>query len=949
MKSIDAGDSELRVIDVPPPRRRRRLLWLILAAVVIFFLLGSAVSVYVEALWFDSLGYASVYWYTVRARLVLFAIFSVLTFAIMRAAFWLLERSFALSLQREFVVKLNTENVAVSPGSLLRPAAWVLSLIFGLGYGLSLSAQWERFALYLNQGATASPDPVFRKPLGFYLFTLPVYEALSSWLTTLAFFILAGAVLYALLSAPKNPTAAARRAALQTGYTAVSLALAFFLLMLAAWSYLARFSYLWRDHQSFSGVTYMEANYLIPGLSILAAALIAGALISFANAFMRRGLRVFFAAVGLPLVVFVVATMLVPAYVTSFIVKPNELGREAAYIAHNIEWTRRAYGLDRVDARNFEAALTTEALDIGQNRTTLENIRLWDWRALQDTLRQVQEIRNYYEFVDVDVDRYRLNGQMRQVMVAARELDIEKLPPASRNWTNERLIYTHGYGVTMNPVNEFTPEGMPRFVLSDMPVASNAPEVRVARPQIYFGQKTDGPVYVRTRLREFDFPQGEANQFTTYEGAGGVHVGGFFRRLALAWALGDLSKLPFSDDVRPDSRVLMRRNIIERVNRVAPFLVYDEDPYIVVRADGTLAWIIDAYTESSNYPYSRSHTVAKRRVNYVRNSVKVVIDAYDGTTTFYVFDEADPLIRAYRAVFPALFRGAGEMPADLLAHVRYPETLVKAQAEMYTLYHTQDAQIFFQREDVWAVAREVGPGAKTNQESLPIEPYFVLMQLPGEQTPLEFMPIIPFTPANRNNMVGWLAGRSDGEAYGSLVAYNFPQSRVIDGPLQIEARIDQNAQLSQQLTLWNQQGSRVVRGNMLVIPIGRGLLYVKPIYLQSERSPMPELRLVVLATQERLAYGTNFEEALTGLLGDSARPARAAPAQAETPTPEGARPPAGQQPAATRELINRASEEFNAYQRHTAEGRLSEAGQSLEALKRTLEELRRQQEATPPR
>ena len=946
---MDADDSEPRVIDAAPPRRRRWLRWLILAAVVTFFLLGSAVSVYVEVLWFDSLGYASVYWYEVWARLALFAIFSGLTFAIMRGAFWRLERSFAAFLQNEFIVKLNEGNVAVSPGRVLQPAAWVLSLVFGLAYGFSLSAQWERFALYLNQGATATPDPIFGRPLGFYLFTLPIYEMLSSWLTTLAFFILAAAVLYALLSAPRNSTATAVRAARQAGYTAVSLALAFFLLMLATWSYLARFSYLWRDHQSFSGVTYMEDNYLIPGLSVLTAALVLGALISLVNAFARRGLRLFAAAVGLPVVVYLIATMLVPAYVTGFIVKPNELGREAPYIEHNIAWTRQAYGLDRVDTRNFEAALTTESLNIGQNRTTLQNIRLWDWRALQDTLRQVQEIRNYYEFVDVDVDRYRLNGDVRQVMVAARELDIEKLPPASRNWTNERLIYTHGYGVTMNPVNEFTPEGMPRFVLSNMPVESNAPEARVARPQIYFGQKTDTPVYVRTRLREFDFPQGEVNQFTTYEGTGGVQVGGFFRRLALAWALGDLSKLPFSDDVRPDSRVLMRRNIIERMNHVAPFLIYDEDPYIVVREDGTLAWIIDAYTESSSYPYSRGLVVAKRRVNYFRNSVKVVIDAYDGTTTFYVFDAADPLIRAYRAVFPALFRGADDMPADLLAHVRYPETLVKAQAEIYTLYHTQSAQNFFQREDVWTVAREVGPGAKTNQESLPIEPYFVLMQLPGDQTPLEFMPIIPFTPANRNNMVGWIAGRSDGEAYGSLVAYNFPQSRVIDGPLQIEARIDQNAQLSQQLTLWNQQGSRVLRGNLLVIPIGRGLLYVKPIYLQSERSPMPELRLVVLATQERLAYGTNFEEALTGLLDDSARPATSAPAQAEAPAAEGTRPSGGQPPAPARELINRASEEFNAYQRLTAEGRLGEAGQRLEALKRTLEELRRQQEAPPPR
>src|SRR5438876_3825317 len=498
----------------------------------------------------------------------------------------------------------------------------------------------------------------------------------------------------------------------------------------------------------------MEAHFLLPGLLFVVGGLILGAAIVALNAVTKRRLRLLILALAIPFAVYVVATVVIPAYVTNFIVKPNELGRETPYIEYNITATRQAYGIDRIELREFDAENSVAALDLANNRPTLDNIRLWDWRALNETLTQIQAIRTYYTFTDVDVDRYVVGGQKRQMMLSTREVDSEKLPPSSRNWVNEKLIYTHGYGITMNTANGFDAEGMPKFVLSNMPIESTAPEVKITRPEIYFGQKTDTDVYVKTKRMEFNYPQGEANNLTTYEGTGGIRIGGFIRRWLLAWALDDLTKLPFSDDVTSDSRVLIHRNITDIVNSVAPFLVYDNDPYMVISNDGRLFWIIDAFTESANYPYSRHYQAGEKSVNYIRNSVKVVIDAYNGATTFYVFDSQDPLIQTYRATFPTLFRDAREMPADLRAHVRYPETLIKVQGDVFGLYHTQNINAFFQREDLWSVARQVSLSEDKQQQEQAIEPYFVLMQLPGEKAPTEFVEILLFTPANRNNMIG---------------------------------------------------------------------------------------------------------------------------------------------------------------------------------------------------
>jgi uncharacterized membrane protein (UPF0182 family) len=696
-------------------------------------------------------------------------------------------------------------------------------------------------------------------------------------------------------------------------------------------TYLSRFPFLWEDHPVFSGVTYTEAHYTLPALLILSVVLIIAAILLVINAFSVRRFSLLLIALALPVATYIIGIVLVPSYVQSFIVKPNELDRETTFIGYNLDWTRKGFALDQIELREFEAENSTAALDLPNNRQSLDNIRLWDWRALQDTLRQIQAIRTYYDFPDVDVDRYAMAGQTRQMMIAPREINDDKLPASSRNWINERLIYTHGYGVTMNSANGFTPEGLPQFVLSNMPVEG---EIKVTRPEIYFGETTDRYVYVKTRQQEFDYPQGDTNATTTYQGTGGIPIGNRLRRMLLAWGVGDLSRLPFSDAVTNDSRVLINRNIREIVNGVAPFLTYDKDAYIVVSNDGRLFWMLDAFTESSYFPYSTHHDVAGNTVNYVRNSVKVVIDAYNGTANFYVFDNQDPILAAYRRIFPALFQDASHMPADLRAHVRYPETLIRSQGEVYSLYHTQNPKVFFQREDAWSIAQHIRINDKGEKVGEPIAPYYVLMQLPGEQQANEFVIILPFTPSNRNNMIGWMAGRSDGDHYGKLLVYNFPKSRVIDGPVQIEARIDQNAQLSGQFTLWNQQGSRVIRGHLLVIPIGRSLMFVEPIYLQAERSPMPELRLVVLATQEKLGYGQSFNEAMNSLFGEAATKPTAPPESTQAP----------QQPTPPTEdlqqLVNRAIQEFEDYQRLTSQGKLGEAGQKLEQHKRTLEEIK---------
>lgn len=937
-------DTVIEIEPAPRPRRRRLAFFLLLIPVAIF-LLNRGISVYVNSLWFDSLGYSAVYWYRWRMQVVLWFVFALVTFAILRGAFWWLERMFAAGVLQPVRLVVNNQPVMVAPGKFLRPLGWIVSALGALVGGFQMAGAWREFALYFHQTPTAQYDPIFGKPLGFYLFSLPVYQLTIDWLLAVVVTVGIATVVYVLLSLPsgKDERAEAVAARRKDRFAAGSIALAAFCVAIAGKVYLARYPYLWEEHDSFSGITYTEAHYFLPALAVLAVVLLVSAVLLVINAATRRELRLISIAFALPALVFIVGGLLVPLYIQNFVVKPNELDRETPYIQYNLTATRQAFGLEGVEVRHFGADKSATALALEKDRAPLDNVRLWDWRALKAALHQLQQIRTYYDFPDVDIDRYQINGQQRQVMIAARELNVNDLPANSRNWVNEKLIYTHGYGVTMNTANGFNPDGSPSLILSNMPVQSTEPSIKITRPEIYFGQSTNTDVYVKTNQKEFDYPQGEANTTTTYGGNGGVPLGGLFRRLALAWELDDLSKLPFSDAVTADSRALMRRNILQRVQTLAPFLKFDTDPYIVITDDGRLVWLIDAYTTADTVPYSRHYGADEASVNYLRNSVKISVDAYDGSVKFYVFDATDPIVNSYRAIFPSLFQSADAMPADLRRHVRFPERLIQTQAEVYGLYHTQNPKVFFQREDVWTFAHQIAQGKEEKQEELALDPYFVLMPLPGEAAGNEFIQIVPFTPANRNNMIGWMAGRSDGAAYGSLLVYDFPTDRVVEGPMQIEAQIDQDPQLSGQLTLWNQQGSTALRGNLLVLPIGTGLLYIKPIYLKASRSPMPELRLVVLATQEKLVFGTTFDEALTKLLGAPAPPGPAGPAPSPSPGGKPGTPAPTPAPTApnTKALIDRAAQEFADYERLTREGKFGEAGQKLEQLKATLDELKR--------
>ena len=929
------------IIDWQETPRRNRRFFLLLLAVLAFVIFSSrtALSYYVDALWFASLGYGDVFRKTLGLQWAVFAAFFAITFLLLYGWFLALRRTCQADLPDDHLLMVGGQPLKLPIARILRLLGLVASLVIAVVTGASVMMQWPTFALYwYAPRATAGVvDPIFGKPVSFYLFTLPAWQFITGWLLTLAVLACLIAAFFIFLTGSTRMLSGRRGRYVSPSWRGFSIAFAFFLLILAMRAYISRFERLFDEHTIFSGVTYTDAHVMLPGILAVCAALILGAAIAAINIASVPRVRWLLAAVA-PAAACYLILQIVGWYVSSFLVKPNELVRERPYIAYNIDLTRQAFGLDRLVQREFPAETTVEAADAANNQATLQNIRLWDWRALQDTLRQIQEIRTYYDFPDIDIDRYEINGALRQVMLAPRELSVEKLPESSRNWINEKLIYTHGYGITMNPVNGFTPEGLPTLILSNMPIQSTVPSIVVTRPEIYFGELTNTDVYVKTRQQEFDYPQGQTNNLTSYEGTGGIVLGGFFRRLLIAADRGDLTKLPFSDDVKPESRLLMRRSVRDRVAELAPFLTYDSDPYIVVGEDGRLSWIIDAFTTSDSYPYASQYTLGDNSINYMRNSVKVVIDPYDGTTTFYVFDAQDPMITAYRHIFPSLFKDATAMPAALRKHVRYPELLLKLQAAVYGLYHMTDPQVFYNREDLWTVASEVGMDESGQQKTQSIEPNFVLMKLPGESN-VEFVEILPFTPANRNNLIGWIAGRSDGEKYGTSVVYDFPKTRLVDGPLQIEARIDQNAQLSGQLTLWNQQGSHVRRGALLVIPCGHALLYAEPIYLQAERSPMPELRIVVLALQDRLAYGPTFESAMRGLFGGevSSLSGTTAPAGAErgvTAWNANAKPATD-----LNALISGAARDLADYQRLTAEGKLGEAGQKLEQLKHKLDEL----------
>ncbi|MBI3654545.1 MAG: UPF0182 family protein [Acidobacteria bacterium] len=956
---------EPEVIDLTP-RRKRKKLWIALAIIVALFLFGSPLlTIYIDSLWFASTGYSAVYWYKFKLGGWLFLLFLVASFLLIRLPFFWLNRVLPALTEKPRVRLASIQDmrdINLLP-IVYRPGVWILSAAVALLSASSMSQQWATFALYLHGATTATSDPVFHRDAGFYLFKLPALELVADWFLTLAALLF---VVTALLSLYVNYIEKARGA--NTSRTnkqsllPVNLAAAVLALALAMELYLNRFDMLTATHDLFSGASYSDVNVRLMGMTVLIVALLLAALLLILNGLVMRRGRVIIWTLGGLAAIWLIGVIVLPQTIHTFSVKPNELAKESPYIQANINATRHAFAIDGFEERAFQPTPTLTAQQVQANQQTLDNVRLWDRGALQAVLGQIQEIRTYYEFKIPDVDRYQINGQPKQVLIAAREMNVDQLPEQSRNWINQHIVYTHGYGVAMTTVNGFTSEGSPNFILKNMPVESSAPEIKITRPEIYFGESTNSHVYVRTKsqsatLPEFNYPaEGNNDSYTQYEGQAGIPVGGLFRKLALAAYLGDGSNLLFSDYFKDESLLLMRRNVRDRVKEIAPFLLFEEDPYIVIGKDGKLYWIIDGFTYSDRYPYSTEYRIANREVNYLRNSVKAVVDAYDGTAKFYVFDAEDAMIQSYRNIFPSLFLPSSEMPKDLREHIRYPSFQLNAQAAVYTLYHIQNTQTFYNHEDLWAIATDEVANTETGKtEATPMRSYHLLMQLPGEKKNMEFVNILPFTPAGqgRNNMIGWVAARSDGDNYGHMLVFSFPKNVTVNGPTQIRARVNQDPQLSAQMTLWNQKGSRLLRGQLLVIPIADTLLYVEPFYLQAENSPMPELRQVAIATQEKLAAGKTFEEALNLLVPELAAqrnaaalpPAASAKSSTEKLSTEKLsteKLSTGQPMPLTGEmekLARQAQQLILDYERLTAEGKHREAGEKLDQLKQTLNEL----------
>ena len=687
------------------------------------------------------------------------------------------------------------------------------------------------------------------------------------------------------------------------------------ILGLFAWGYwLGIWELVFSDRGVVFGASYTDMNAQLPAQWILfIVVLICIAVI--AAAIWRRKFRWPLYAIGGWIVAVIIIGAIFPSIVQRFQVQPSELARERPYIEYNIQFTREGFALNRIEEQSYPAEAVLSQEDLAGNEVTINNIRLWDPRPLKDTYKELHAIRLYYDFNDVDIDRYTIDGQYRQVMLSARELSPEKLAGEAQTWVNRRLQFTHGYGLVMSPVNEITPQGLPELLIENIPPVGS---FDIQQPEIYYGEKTNNYVIVHTKTEEFDYPSGDENVYGKYKGEGGVSLNGI-RRLAYAWQLADLNIL-ISGELSGESRVLYYRNIRERVNHLAPFLQLDNDPYLVV-IDGHLSWVQDAYTTTNRYPYSQPFG----GLNYIRNSVKAVIDARDGDVTFYVTDPDDALIRTYQAIFPDLFVPVEQMPASLRAHIRYPEDMFSIQSTVYQSYHMQDARVFYNKEDLWSIPNEVYYG----NEQQAVEPYYVIMRLPEEERE-EFLLMLPFTPANKNNAISWLAARCDGDRYGSLLAYLFPKERVIKGPSQIEKRISQDTAITEQLALWSRGGSKVIRGNLMLIPIDQSILYVEPVFLQAEAGGLPELKRVIVVIGEQIAMEPRLQESIAAIFGMEQPPSATAPA-----------PPVPPETVSSEvtDLIAEAQEHYDQAQQYLKDGDWSGYGEELAALKDVLDRL----------
>lgn len=932
------------------PRRpwwTNRWVWLAIIVLVIFASFSWVITTYTEWLWFGEVGYQDVWLRQIGAQVISFAVFFTVA-AVFLLFNWHVARRRALRPASAGMQILTMPGIS----AIITAAALFLSFVMGQ----AAASRWQSFLRFIYRVPFGETDPIYNLDLGFYIFQLPVYQFLRGWLMPLVVLAILGtAILYAINNLPSLQGRQLQLRALPEAMRRhLAILIGLFLLLWAVGYWFDLYGLLYSPTGVVFGAGYTDLQAMRPALWIQMGLMV---LLALAVVFLawRPDPRPAVVAAGLWILATFVAAGIYPSLLQRYAVEPNELARETPYIEHNIRLTRYGFDLHEVQKNTIEPDFEITEQDLEDNEAALANIRLWDYRPLLQTYAQLQELRPYYQFMDVDIDRYELDGELEQVMLSGRE--IFKAGVTNPTWVNQRLEYTHGYGVVMNPVDQFTSQGRPVFYIQDLPPESTV-DLNVEVPQLYYGELTTDVVHVSSGLEEFDYPSGDENVYTTYDGPGGVPLDSWLKRAAFAIRFGE-ANVVLSEYITPETRTMFHRQIQERVRHIAPFLWQDSDPYLVI-SDGRLVWMLDTYTISDDMPYSQPFTpptavgsestfaelTVPSGINYVRNAVKVTVDAYDGTVNFYVSDPEDPIIQTYEQAFPGMFQPFSAMPEDLFQHIRYPVDLFLIQTRQYLTYHIENVQVFYNEEDLWQIPNEIFDGAQQ-----PIEPYYVIFSLPGE-TETEFLLIQPYTPNTRNNMIAWIAARNDPPNYGELLAYELPKQELVFGPIQIESRIDQEPAISQQFTLWSQSGSRVIRGNLLTIPINNSFLYVEPIYLQSENSALPELRRVIVASGEAVVMRETLDEALTALL-EAAPPVAeivAEPPVADAP-PEGEEP-AGEEQQATpgaedvvtldasiQDLIISANSHYTAAETAQRNGDWSTYGREIEALQSDLEQL----------
>ena len=874
--------------------------------ILVVLFLWAGISIYPDWLWFENLGLSPVFLTMLLSRygfgfvvwLLLMIIIAINLYAAKR-----LHPGNGREVFKDSGDYLSQMGLSARTLNTLLLAFILIVSFFVASKG---SNHWDLVLRYLYQQPFGSTDPIFGKDISFYMFSLPFYVLLRNGLllfvvfgglVAISYYLKGGAlqIIGEFAQAEGAPPSLPKITISQKAKKHVIFILGMVVVLVAWGFHLKIYGLLYSTQGPAFGASYTDVHFKIFAYRVLIILTLALAVVLFLNV-RRSRTKFMWLSGGVWLGAVLLLTAIVPTLIQKLVVKPNELAKESPYIAYNIEYTRKAYNLNKIKVVNFEVNDTLNASDIEKHDVTIQNIRIWDERPLLQTYGQIQSIRLYYNFINVDVDRYLINGRYRQLTLAARELVVGQLPRQANTWVNRHLIYTHGYGLAASPVNEVTNEGLPRLFIKDVPPVVEA-DFKIERPEIYYGEKTDQYVLVKTKAKEFDYPKGDKNVYSIYGGKGGVPINSFVRRVLFASEFFD-PQILFTTYLTPNTRIMYKRRIDKRVRTIAPFLDYDSDPYLVV-AEGRLYWIQDAYTTSDMYPYSRrSYGHFKNKsLNYIRNSVKVVIDTYNGQVSFYMIDEKDPIVQTYASIFPDLFKPFNEMPADLKRHIRYPRNLFQIQVDTYTTYHMEEVQVFYNQEDLWQIPDELYGGIRQK-----MEPYYIIIKLP-EGTKEEFLLMIPFTPSNKDNMIGWLAARSDLPYYGNLLVYKLPKDKLVYGPMQVEARVDQDTDISRELSLWGQKGSRVIRGNLLAIPISESFIYVEPIYLmaqqeeesvstgsesaqprrfgkpqsrqaspssrtdKSKTAALPELKRVIVAYSNRVIMGENLDSALRLALG----------------------------------------------------------------------------------